>query len=432
MKNLDYKTKLFNGLPAVQCDDHWVVISPYAGEIIRIPKNQIDDPKIRRKLAEEGFFGEPTDKGPGALSDYFQLTLITTSDCNLRCRYCFANSGETQIVMQDKVAMAAVRYAVQKTSGRDLLISFFGGEPSLTQKLIKKVVAFAQQSIINTEIGRVRFNITTNGVMSSSFLKYLIDNDFFLTISMDGLPVVQDYQRPLKNGGKSSPKLERTIKTLVERGHEFMIRATVTDYSVAYLVPTIEYLHSLGVSQFHCEVINLAGRAMSETKGQPMQRPMADVFSENLKAAIIKAAELEIGILNSSYMNLMQPSIHFCDGVGGNRVSVSYTGDMTTCLEVQSMCHPTADYFIVGGYDEKEDRLVIHRQKQLQICGNPITSQNACCKDCFAIYICGGGCPIRNYHMTGNQNAVDPFRCQVIKSVLPFVINLFDQASQEA
>src|SRR3989338_9469501 len=162
MKNLGYKTKLFNGLPAVQCDDHWVVISPYAGEIIRIPKNQIDDPKIRRKLAEEGFFGEPTDKGPGALSDYFQLTLITTSDCNLRCRYCFANSGETQIVMQDKVAMAAVRYAIKRTAGRDLLISFFGGEPSLTQKLIKKVVAFAQQSIINTNVGRVRFNITTN------------------------------------------------------------------------------------------------------------------------------------------------------------------------------------------------------------------------------------------------------------------------------
>lgn len=431
MKSQD-QTMLFNGLPAVRCGDLWVVISPYAGEIVRIPEDQINDPGTRKILAEKGFFGMPSDKGPGALSDYFQLTLITTSDCNLKCRYCFANAGETRIVMREEVAMAAVRYAVQRAAGRDLLISFFGGEPSLTQELIKKVVAFARQSIINTSVGRVRFNITTNGVMNPLFLEFLIENDFFLTISMDGLPVVQDYQRPLKNGDGSSPVLERTIKTLVERGHEFIIRATITDYSVAYLVPTVEYLHGLGVQQFHCEAINLAGRALLETKGQPMLRPVAEDFAENLKAAIIRAGELGMGILNSSYMNLMQPSVHFCDGVGGNRVSISYTGEVTTCLEVQGGCHPTADYFIIGGYDEKEDKIVIELQKQISICGNPITSQNACCKDCFAIYICGGGCPIRNYHMTGDQNRVDPFRCQVIKSVLPFVVNLFNQAEEEA
>jgi sulfatase maturation enzyme AslB (radical SAM superfamily) len=132
--------------------------------------------------------------------------------------------------MKDKVALAAVRYGIKKAKDRDLLISFFGGEPSLTPALIKKVVAYAKQSIVGTEVKRVRFNITTNGVMSQSFLNFLIDNDFFLTVSMDGLPVVQNLQRPLKGGFDSSPILERTIKTLVARNHEFMIRATVTEF----------------------------------------------------------------------------------------------------------------------------------------------------------------------------------------------------------
>lgn len=183
------------------------------------------------------------------------------------------------------------------------------------------------------------------------------------------------------------------------------------------------------MTQFHCEVINLAGRAILETKGIPMNRPTAEDFIENLKAAITKAGELGMGILNSSYMNLLQPSVHFCDGVGGNRVSVSYTGEVTTCLEVQGSCHPTADYFIVGGYNSETDDMSINPLKQLKICGNPITSQNSCCRECFAIYTCGGGCPIRNYHTTGDKNRVDPFRCQVIKSVLPFVFDLFDQSS---
>lgn len=429
---MDWNVRLFNGLPAVQSGDYWIVISPYAEEIVRIPNSQIDDPATTERLREKGFFGKPSEKGPGSLSDYFQLTLITTSDCNLKCGYCFANAGESRIVMDEKVALAAVRYAIQRAAGRNLLISFFGGEPSLTKELIKKVVTFARKSIIKTDVGRVRFNITTNGVMSASFLEYLIRNDFFLTISMDGLPIVQDFQRPLKNGTGSSSILEKTIKTLVARDHEFIVRATITDFSVEYLVPTIEYLHDLGVSQFHCEAINLAGRALLETKGQPMQRPTASNFAENLKSAIIRAAELGMGVLNSSYMNLMQPSVHFCDGVGGNRVSVSYTGEVTTCLEVQGGCHPTADYFIIGGYDKMSDSVTINPQKQTRVCGTPITSQNNCCTGCFAIYICGGGCPIRNYHMTGDQNKVDPFRCQVIKSVLPFVINLFDQASEKS
>lgn len=429
MKTSNYKTRLFYGLPAVLRDDYWIVISPYVGELIRIPKEQIEASSLIAELTEKGFFGSPSDKGPGAMSDYFQLTLITTSDCNLRCRYCFANSGETKVVMQEDVAMAAVRYAMKKATGRSLLISFFGGEPSLTSELIKKVVVFAKQLIIGTDVKEVRFNITTNGVMSSSFLRFLIDNSFFLTISMDGLPIVQDYQRPLKNGNRSSVVVEETINTLVSEEREFMIRATITDYSVEYIVPSIEYLSVLGVTQFHCEAINLAGRAMIKTKGQAMKRPATEDYCRELKAAIIRAGELGMGILNSSYMNLMQPSFHFCDGVGGNRISVTYTGDVTICLEVQGGCHPIADYFLIGAYDKETGEIAINPVKQERICRIPITSQNRCCQDCFAIYICGGGCPIRNYHMTGDKNKVDPFRCDVVKSVLPFVIELFDKAT---
>jgi uncharacterized protein len=399
--------------------------------LARLTPEQLTDPDTNRELASRGFFGQPSLQGPGALSDYFQLTLITTSDCNLRCRYCFANAGDTRIVMPEAVALAAVRYAVRKAVGRHLLISFFGGEPSLTPKLIEQVVAYAKEVTIGSEVKGVRFNITTNGVMGQSMLEFLLENDFFLTISMDGVPMVQDHQRPFKYGGPSSPRVEQTIARLVEHDREFMIRATVTDYSVGHLVSAVEYLNSLGVRNFHCEPINLAGRAILETKGQPMARPRAEDFIQNLASAITRAGELGMEILNSSYMNLLQPSVHFCDGVGGNRVSVSYTGDVTTCLEVQGGCHPTADSFIVGGYDPDTDEIAIDLARRQRICGTPITGQNACCSNCFAIHICGGGCPIRNYHMTGDKDRVDPFRCQVIKAILPFVIALFDQAAAE-
>lgn len=48
MKTINCETKLFNGLPAVRCDDHWTVISPYAGEIVRIPYDKINDAEIKK------------------------------------------------------------------------------------------------------------------------------------------------------------------------------------------------------------------------------------------------------------------------------------------------------------------------------------------------------------------------------------------------
>lgn len=425
-----YATQLYYGLPAVLKDEEWIIFSPYAGEVVRIPMNDINDGNIKDSLTTRGFFGSPSPLGPGQLGDYFQLTLITTSNCNLRCRYCFANAGDSDFRMSEKVAFASVRYGLERAAGRKLLISFFGGEPSLTPDLVKSVVDYAREKHDEFGVKDVMFNITTNGVIGKGFLEFLIQNDFFLTISMDGIPAVQNDQRPLKNGSPSSPLVEETIKTLVASKHEFMVRATVTKNSVNSLPETAVYLSHLGVSQFHCEAINLAGRAIMETKGQPMERPTAEEFIENLIRTIECAADNGMNVLNSAYMNLLQPSVHFCDGVGGNRCSVTYLGEITTCLEVQGGCHPTADFFIVGCYDEDRDSIIINPRKRANVCGSPIIESNKACRDCFARFVCGGGCPIRNYHTTGDIATIDPFRCNVIHEVLPYVLTLLDACSE--
>lgn len=423
-----YETLLFHGLPAIFKNDNWVIISPYTDEVIRIPKNNIDDQEIYQYLQQRGVFKPPSVKGPGAHSDHFQLTLITTSDCNLRCRYCFASSGEQQIIMSSDIAFSAVRYAVEKAMGRKLLITFFGGEPSLTDDLIREIVLYTKQ-YASSKVKGTRFSITTNGVMSQKFVDFLIKENFLVTMSVDGIPEVQDYQRPLKNGGKSSPFVEKTIDSLVKAEKDLMIRSTVTDFSVDHLVSGVKYFSNMGVSRIQYEPINVAGRAAVKTKGKPMKRPSVESFSENLIMSIKEASNLGIGILNTSYMNLLMPSVHFCDGIGGNSAIVSYGGEITTCLEVQDSYHPISSKFVIGRYDKNTDTMVLNSTKHKPDCGIIITDKNQCCKDCFAIYICSGGCPTRNFHITNDTDIVDSYHCQLTKRTLPFVIHLFDEAS---
>lgn len=419
---MEKATMLYHGVPAVLMNDQWVVLSAGFNEIVTIPVADINDASIFEELQSDHFF-----EYSAVPNNTFQLTLITTSDCNLCCRYCFASSGESLKTMSEEVAFAAIDHALGVAVGRRLSVAFFGGEPSLTADLIRKVVGYAKQrERLLPDVKGVEFSITTNGVMNSEFLDFLIDNNFHITLSADGSAEVQDYQRPLKTGKESSALVEKTIKGLVARGKKFKVRVTVTNFSVSWMTKVVEWLHLLGGDSIHFEPVTIAGRA---TKGMALEKPEAVAFITNLQKAILRGNELGVGIVNSSFMNISTPPPEFCEGNSNNRISVSYTGDVTTCVEVQEKCHPASTNFIIGRYDQSAGRIILEREQRLRSC---VGTKMVECLTCFAVRSCGGGCPVRNFHITGNTIEVDPYRCQMIKQMLPFLMNLLLESSIRA
>jgi uncharacterized protein len=418
-------TRLFHGVPAIFDDGQWIVLSADFKEIITIPENEIDDPKIFHDLRESGFFEYETSP-----VTTFQLTLITTSDCNLRCAYCFANSGEFSALMTEDIARAAVEHAVKASAGRKLSVAFFGGEPTLTSGLIQDVVEYATTlKKAQAENNEVEFSITTNGVMSAEFLEFLISKKFKVTLSADGPAEIQNIHRPLKNGGESSNIVEKTIRQLAPIIKEFKLRVTATSFSVSRMDEIVDWFHSLGGKLIHFEPVSISGRATKNNKGLALEKPSPEEFSDNLQKAILRGNELGVQIVNSAFMNISTPPPEFCEGNANNRISVSYTGDVTTCVEVQEKCHPASTDFIIGKYDSNTKSIVLDREERKKLCDGIKIKD---CLECFAVRSCGGGCPVRNFHTTGSMGKVDPYRCENIKSMLPFLIKMFLKTSMEA
>lgn len=275
--------------------------------------------------------------------------------------------------------------------------------------MIKELVSYANSKAKSYDCF-VSFGITTNGVFSETTLKYLVDNNFAIAISADGIPEIQDVQRPFPDGSASSIYVERTIKRLAANNANFRVRMTVTDESTERLEEIVKYYADLGVPNIHIEVVNIAGRAV-EMKGD-VSRPKTERFIEMLFKVLNLAEKLNISIINSAYMNIMNPVTHYCDGVGGNKLVVSYDGFLSSCVEVQNADHPMANVFQI---DDKNNG-------HSSIYDKPIIEYSKECNDCFAKYLCAGGCPSRNYHMEGNVYKVDRFRCEVVKAVLPYLI----------
>ncbi|MCD7883228.1 MAG: radical SAM/SPASM domain-containing protein [Lachnospiraceae bacterium] len=148
------------------------------------------------------------------------LCLHIAHDCNLACRYCFAEEGEyhgRRALMSYEVGKKALDFLIANSgSRRNLEVDFFGGEPLMNWQVVKDLVRYGreQEKIHNKNF---RFTMTTNGVLlNDEIMEFLNQEMANVVLSIDGRPEVHDYMRPFR-GGKGSydlvmPKFQRFVE----------------------------------------------------------------------------------------------------------------------------------------------------------------------------------------------------------------------------
>ena len=97
------------------------------------------------------------------------LCLHIAHDCNLACRYCFADegtyNGQKRELMPLEVGKQALDFLIENSGNRkNLEVDFFGGEPTLNWDVVKALVEYGRER--EKETGKnFRFTLTTNGVL---------------------------------------------------------------------------------------------------------------------------------------------------------------------------------------------------------------------------------------------------------------------------
>lgn len=76
------------------------------------------------------------------------LCLHIAHDCNLACRYCFAEEGEyhgRRALMSFEVGKKALDFLVANSGNRvNLEVDFFGGEPTMNWQVVKDLVEYGR------------------------------------------------------------------------------------------------------------------------------------------------------------------------------------------------------------------------------------------------------------------------------------------------
>lgn len=137
------------------------------------------------------------------------ISIEITDRCNMKCEYCgYSNLYEQYGITRNKgmineniifTLIAELNKFWENSFEKKVDISFYGGEPLLGMSIIKKVVSFLDKKYTNIIFS---YKMTTNGLLLSKHIDFLVKYNFNLSISLDGNKYHNSY-RKLKNGKES-------------------------------------------------------------------------------------------------------------------------------------------------------------------------------------------------------------------------------------
>ncbi|MFH0874564.1 MAG: radical SAM protein [archaeon] len=334
------------------------------------------------------------------------ITFFVTHQCNLKCIYCYADSGKKSTSIDPDTAVEFIKKYFIKTAYNRV---FFhgGGEPTLNPEFIIRIINEIRKISPNCQ-----FILTSNGMIPESELELLINNNIDITFSADGPPDIQDCQRPMKNGSKSSAALEKTFAHLSRRKKDINALTTISKETCSKQREIVSYFKKKCVNSAKIEPLFKLGRARS-TQSSYTNEPDFHEFAQNLLYSIELGQYKNIDVF-SSFAKIGWGRNYYCD-VSRPSVCMTPEGYISACY-----CDPNpVDFsspFVYGKIDKINNSLLIDNDKISKF-QKKVSDNMKYCKDCFLKLDCAGQCAYRNLIINKDIMKPDPILCKATKYI---------------
>ena len=369
-----------------------------------------------------GFFkpeSPPPDEYQQKGIQYDAVILFLTNQCNLRCSYCYASSGENNPKeMPWEIAQSAIGQVMSeviKNKSSAMTLGFHGGgEPTLNWDILTRATDYTRSLAAKHNVP-LHVTGSFNGYWSKKVCNYVIHNFTELSISFDGLPFIQNHQRPTRGKGNSFPKVAKTLQALDEVQFPYGIRMTVTKDSVHHLAEGVSYIcENFRPRKIQVEPVFPEGRAR---RNGSMITDL-NVFIEQFIRGIREAEKYHIALFYSG-ARLEPLTKRFCLAAC-RALIITPDGDVTTCFETYSREHPLSQKFIVGSYN-KRGQFSIDNVKLRSHFSH--TVQNiSYCESCFCKWHCAGDCATKTSSNGSEGGHYPTDRCLVNQELTKFMI----------
>ncbi len=339
------------------------------------------------------------------------LCLHIAHDCNLACRYCFAEEGEyhgRRALMSFEVGKKALDFLIQNSGNRrNLEVDFFGGEPLMNWQVVKDLVAYGreQEKLYNKHF---RFTVTTNGVLLNDEIQEFINREMDnVVLSLDGRKEVNDAMRPFRSGKGSYDLIVPKFQKLAESRNQekYYVRGTFTRNNLDFSKDILHFA-DLGFKQVSVEPV-----VGDETDPYAIREEDLPVILEEYDklAKIMIQREKEGKGFNFFHFMIdldggpcVAKRLSGC-GSGTEYLAVTPWGDLYPCHQFVGQ-----EEFKMGTVEEGVTRPQI--ADEFRSCS--VYSKEKCRK-CFAKFYCSGGCMANSHHFHGTIHDTYDVGCEM-------------------
>ncbi len=351
------------------------------------------------------------------------LCLHVAHDCNLRCKYCFASTGDFgqgRKIMPPEIAKKAIDFVIARSGVRhNIEVDFFGGEPLMAWDTVTQTVDYAR-SLEEKHNKKFRFTITTNGLLlDEDKRKYINENMDNCVLSLDGRREVNDEFRKTVAGTGSYDTIVPKFKALVDERDpnlDYYARGTFTSHNLDFAEDVLS-IADAGFDRLSVEPVTAdpgCGYDLTEAdlpKIEAEYDRLTDIMLERKKEG--KPFTFFHFMVDLDQGPCVVKRLRGC-GAGYEYVAVTPDGDIYPCHQ-----------FV--GKDEFKQGSVLDQPFNMDIAqkfaGMNIYSRPKCQK-CWAKFYCSGGCSAANYNMNHDMNDSYDLGCEMERKRLECAIYL--------
>ena len=351
------------------------------------------------------------------------LCLHVAHDCNLRCKYCFASTGDFgqgRKIMPPEIAKKAIDFVIARSGVRhNIEVDFFGGEPLMAWDTVTQTVDYAR-SLEEKYNKKFRFTITTNGLLlDEDKRKYINENMDNCGLSLDRRREVNDEFRKTVAGTGSYDTIVPKFKALVDERDpnlDYYARGTFTSHNLDFAEDVLS-IADAGFDRLSVEPVTAdpgCGYDLTEDdlpKIEAEYDRLTDIMLERKKEG--KPFTFFHFMVDLDQGPCVVKRLRGC-GAGYEYVAVTPDGDIYPCHQ-----------FV--GKDEFKQGSVLDQSFNMDIAqkfaGMNIYSRPKCQK-CWAKFYCSGGCSAANYNMNHDMNDSYDLGCEMERKRLECAIYL--------
>jgi uncharacterized protein len=390
-------------------DISYIIKNKYKPNLIKYPKNLEKLGIIVDSETEDKYIKELAD----SITDrqFQSLYLITTTNCNLDCDYCFYRSSSSESLKhRENMSFEVAKEAIdkfKKVVARNKVtphywqqITFYGGEPLLNKKMLLEAIPYVRKKFNDNTSVVVNTNLT---ILDSEMISLFKNNNVEVQVSLDGNKQSHDLHRKTHTGQGSYDIVIHNMKILIENGVKILPMITATDSNVKDLSKILlEIIDELGISDFAVNIL-ISG-----------SYDVNNLYIETLVKEMLKAYR-EFGNRANDYVfvDLYEKLLAKDKSIARNscgatrKITVFPSGEIYACQALEKV-----DINKIG---KLSDDFVDNSKWDLWRKRNRF--YNNICLGCEVVASCGGGCATGSYNNGSSIYAIDTNQCKYTKEL---------------